>query len=111
MGSVTGDRREWVASIPWGRFSMLGGTLTLTDDAVTFAPLGGLGRIRRFPLEDIADVSGTADRPPRLRLTTAGGRSLALMVLPARNAPVWTRDTSARDQAVAAIKARLAGVA
>jgi hypothetical protein len=101
-------KREWVASIPWGRISMLGGTLALTDEAVTFTPLGALGRERRFPLNDVEGVSPVADRPPRLRVTTAGGKSLVLMVLPSRGTPVWTRDTSARDQAVEVISGRLA---
>jgi hypothetical protein len=102
-----GDKREWVASIPWWRISMLGGTLTLTDAAVSFTPLASLGRTRRYALEDVKDVSVAADRPPRLRLTMFNDRSLNLIILPARNLPVWTRDASARDQAVAAINERL----
>lgn len=102
-----GDKREWVASIPWWRFSMLGGTLALTDEAVTFTPLAGLGRTRQFALKDVKEVSVAADRPPRLRLTTFKDESLDLMVVPARNVPVWTRDASARDQAVAAINEQL----
>lgn len=109
VDTVVGDRREWVASIPWWRISMLGGTLALTDEAVVFTPLTGLGRTRRYALEDVADVSVAADRPPRLRLTTVSRQSLILMVLSARNVPVWTRDASARDQAVAAINERLTG--
>ena len=105
---MVGRKYEWVASIPWWRISMFGGTLALTDEAVTFAPLAGLGRTRRFAFEDVARVSAAADRPPRLRVTTVDGRSMVLMVLPTRNAPVWTRDTSARDHAVAAINEWLA---
>ena len=102
-----GDEREWVASIPWWRISMLGGTLALTDAAVSFTPLMGLGRTRRYAWQDIKAASVAADRPPRLRLTMTDDRSLTLIVLPARNVPVWTRDTSARDQALAAINAQL----
>jgi hypothetical protein len=87
---------------------MLGGTLALADEAVTFAPLAGFGRTRRFALEDVEEISVVADRPPRLRITTIGGKSMTLLVLPSRNTPVWTRDTSARDQAVTEIKGRLA---
>jgi hypothetical protein len=104
---------EWVASIPLssgrsiaGRFAMLGGTLALTDDEVTFTPLAGLGRTRRFALSDIRSVEAFADRPPRLRLTTMQGRSLVLMVVPHRNSAVWSRDSAARDQAIAAITER-----
>ena len=107
--TVAGSRREWLASIPWWRFSMLGGTLALTDEAVTFTPLLGFGRTRRFALEDFEEVSATADRPPRLRLTTSTGQSLDLMVVSARDVAMWTRDASARDQAVAAINERLTG--
>jgi hypothetical protein len=105
--NVTGSSHEWVASIPWWRISMLGGTLALTNEAVSFTPLLGLGRTRRYSLADVKQVSVEADRPPRLRLTTSSGQSLVLMVLAARNVPVWTRDASARDQAVAAINERL----
>ncbi|WP_433788536.1 hypothetical protein [Actinoplanes sp. CA-252034] len=105
---------EWVASIPLssgksiaGRLSMLGGTLTLSDEAVTFTPLFGLGRTRRFALSDIRGVEADADRPPRLRLTTQQGRSFVLMVLSQRHTSVWSRDTTARDQAIAAISERL----
>ena len=104
---MTAGEYEWVASISWWRISMLGGTLALTDEAVSFTPLAGLGRTRRYALADIKKISVAADRPPRLRLTTSSDHSLVLMVLPARNTPVWTRDASARDQAVAAINERL----
>ncbi|UQU61792.1 hypothetical protein COUCH_22400 [Couchioplanes caeruleus] len=80
----------------------------MTDEAVTFTPLLGLGRTRRFALDDVAEVCVTADRPPRLRLTTFTDQSLDLMVLSARDVAVWTRDASARDQAVEAINERLA---
>jgi hypothetical protein len=104
----------WVASIPLsprnslaGRFSMLGGTLALTDEGVTFTPLGGIGRSRWFALRDIRSVEAVADRPPRLRLTSKQGRSIVLMVFSERNTPVWSRDNAARDQAVSAIAERL----
>lgn len=112
--TAVSDDVEWVASIPLssggsiaGRFSMLGGTLALTDEAVTFTPLAGLGRVRRFALIDIRNVEAVADRPPRLRLTTIQGRSLVLMVFPHRYTAVWSRDSGARDQAIAAITDRL----
>lgn len=108
-----GHQQQWVASIPLssgmsfaGRISMLGGTLTLTDDEVVFTPLLGLGRTRRFALGDIQQLEALADRPPRLRVTATKGRSLVLMVLPSRNTPVWSHDSSARDEAVAAVNDR-----
>lgn len=102
------DRHEWVASVAWWRISMLGGTLTLADESLTFTPLAGLGRTRRFALADVGRVTVVADKPPRLQVTTMSGKSMILMVLPSRNTPVWTPDTSARDQAVTEINARLA---
>jgi hypothetical protein len=114
MDAMVSAEREWVASIPLssgrsiaGRFSMLGGTLALSSENVTFTPLAGFGRIRRFALSDIRSVDTVADRPPRLRVTTMDGRSLVLMVFPRRGTAVGSRDTAARDQAVAAINDRL----
>jgi hypothetical protein len=105
---------EWMASIPLssgksmaGRFSMLGGTLALTDDAVTFTPLAGLGRTRRFALSDIRTLEAAGDRPPRLRLTPVQGRPFVLMVFADRNTAVWSRDSAAPDHAIAAITERL----
>ncbi|GAA3449588.1 hypothetical protein [Dactylosporangium matsuzakiense] len=105
---------EWPASIPFssgrsiaGRISMLGGTLALTRDEVTFTPLTGLGRTRRFLLDDIRSVKAVDDRPPRLRITAVDGRSLVLMVSWNRYTPVWSRDSAARDRAIAAITERL----
>ena len=103
------ETREWVASIPWWRVSMLGGTLALTSTALTFTPLAGLGRTRRFALEDVEEVSATAEKPPRMRITTIGGGSLTLIVVPTRNTPIWTTDTSSRDQAVLLINESLPG--
>lgn len=90
-----------------GRLSKVGGTLVLTGDAVMFKPVGGLGQARSFPLTDIHEVSAYADRPPRLRVSTRDGRALVLMVLASRAASMWSKDTSARDDAVAKINARL----
>ncbi|MEH0938881.1 hypothetical protein [Micromonospora psammae] len=106
----------WVASLPFssgtslaGRLSMLGGTLALTDEDVTFTPLAGLGRVRRIALTDIESVTAYADRPARLRIATKRNRAVVLMVAPTRKTAVWSQDTSARDDAIAAINARLAG--
>lgn len=107
---------QWVASIPlssgtsWaGRVSMFGGTLTLTDRELVFRPLMMFGGRRRFQLTQIESVSAVADRPPRLRIVASDGRSLVLLVAASRATPVWSRDTSARDAAVAAINAAING--
>lgn len=88
---------------------MLGGTLALTEQDLTFTPLIGLGRIRRFALGDIECVTVHADKPPRLRIALKRGSAVVLMVAPSRTTTVWSQDTSARDEAIAAINARLAG--
>jgi hypothetical protein len=111
---MTSGNTEWVASLPFssgtslaGRISMLGGTLALTDEEVTFTPLAGLGRIRRFALADIERVTAYANKPPRLRIAPKRGRAVVLMVFPSRTTTVWSQDTSARDEAIATINARL----
>ncbi|GAA3265358.1 hypothetical protein GCM10020218_001170 [Dactylosporangium vinaceum] len=106
---------EWPASIPFssggsiaGRIAMLGGTLALTRDEVTFTPLVGLGRVRRFGLGDLRSVEPAGERPARLRITARDGRTIVLMVSSHRRTPVWSRDNSARDEAIAAITKRAA---
>jgi hypothetical protein len=96
---------EWVTSIPLfsgksiaGRFSMLGGTLALTDEAVTFTPLAGFGQTRRFAVSEIRALEAAGERPPRLRLIPMRGRPFVLMVFAHRNTAVWSRDSAARDQ-------------
>ena len=51
-----------------------------------------------------------AENPPRLRLTAMNVKSLSLIVLPRRVTPAWSNDTSARDDAVAAIAATISEV-
>ncbi|MEV4464729.1 hypothetical protein AB0J51_13990 [Micromonospora echinofusca] len=111
---TSGDNR-WVASVPVssgtsfaGRLALLGGTLALADEEVTFTPLAGLGRVRRVAMVDIEGVTAHADRPPRLCITTRTGRRMVFMVLPRRTTMVWSSDPSARDEAVDRINARLA---
>ncbi len=106
----------WAAGLPFstgtslaGRLCLVGGTLTLTAGEVTFRPLGGLGRVRRFALADIESVTAYATKPPRLRIAPRGGKPVVFMVLPDRSTSVWSTDTSARDDALAAINARLTG--
>jgi hypothetical protein len=113
MGAAE-DRREWVAAVPWsagtgfaGRLSKVGGTLVLTADAVAFKPFGGIGRRRTVPLGDVAEVAPVADMPPRLRITLRDGDRIVLMVMPSRTSTSHSGDTSARDDAIAAISARL----
>ncbi|MFG1779772.1 hypothetical protein ACGFIG_25505 [Micromonospora sp. NPDC049048] len=111
---MTSDER-WVASVPFssgtsfaGRLALLGGTLALTADEVTFTPVAGLGGVRRIALVDIESVAAHADRPPRLRITTRAGDRMVFIVPPSRGATVLSSDSSARDEAAARINARLA---
>ena len=99
--------QQWFASRPVWRLSMLGGTLALTDDEVTFTPLLHLGATQRIALTAIERVEAHGDRPARLRITATGRRPLILMVLPDLTTTVWSRDNSARDAAITAITARL----
>ncbi len=112
---MTSGNNEWMASLPFssgtsvaGRLAWLGGALALTDEEVTFTPLLGLGRIRRFALADIERVTAYANKPPRLLIALKRGRAVVLMVVPSRTTTVWSQDTSARDEAAATINARLA---
>ncbi|MGK5518922.1 hypothetical protein ACSNN9_06140 [Micromonospora sp. URMC 107] len=112
---MTSGNNRWVASVPVssgtsfaGRLALLGGTLALTDEEVTFTPVAGLGRVRRIALVDIEAVAAHADTPPRLRITTRTGGRVVFMVLSSRTTMVWSSDPSARDEAVARINARLA---
>jgi hypothetical protein len=109
--------REWVAALQFsadlsfaGRLSKLTGTLVLTDDAIVFRPLAGLGRRKEIRLEDIEDVRAFAAKPPRLRVTPRGAKPVMFAIVPKRTtwAWAWSEDTSARDTAVAAIRAALA---
>jgi hypothetical protein len=111
---MTSGDNQWVASVPFssgtsfaGRLALLGGTLALTDEDVTFTPVAGFGRVRRIALVDIESVTAHADTPPRLRITTRTGRRVVFMVVPSRTTTVWSADPSARDEAVARINARL----
>lgn len=118
--------RSWVAGVPWsqsdsfrGRLSKYGGNLVLTNKRVLFDPLkvvtpkrGSptgfglefLGGKRAFPLEEIASVERFSTKgPPRLKLTLDEGDEVILGVLKGRTATIWTKDTSARDEAIAMI--------
>jgi hypothetical protein len=109
---TTPRTRRWPAAVPVssgaslaGRLSWLGGTLELAQDGVRFTPLRRLGRIRHIPLGNVAGVTEAGDRPARLRITDTSGRSLTLIVPPRRHTPVWSSDTSARDESITAIMA------
>ncbi|GAA2533782.1 hypothetical protein [Winogradskya humida] len=99
--------QQWIASRSAWRVSLLGGTLALTDDELTFTPLLHLGATQRIALAAIESVEPHGDRPARLRITATGRRPLVLMVLPDLTTAVWSRDNSARDAAITAITARL----
>ena len=103
--------QKWIASIPassssevLGRISLFGGTLELNDEALEFNTIGSLGPSWRIRLSEVIEVEAWGDRPPRLRLTVAGFRAKkALIVLSRRRTPVWTDETSPRDECVKAI--------
>ena len=114
----TRDReREWVAAVQFsselsfvGRLSKLTGTLVLTDHATLFRPLAGLGRRTEIRLTDIEDVCAFAVKPPRLRVTPRDAEPIMFAVVPKRTTWAWagSEDASARDSALAAIRAALA---
>ncbi len=111
------ERREWIAAVPFssgdslaGRLSKVGGTLQLSNDAVTFKPLAGLGRRKTIALAEIDDVDAYADKPPRLKITPRNGKPLVLMVVPKRSTSIRSMDTGARDAALEAIRAAVASV-
>ena len=80
----------------------------LDEAAVSFVALGDTAPLHTYPLERITAVTAFADRPPRLMLEVDGEKKPVVYgVLPHRRAPNWTRDASARDDAVAAIAAAL----
>src|SRR5687768_6541281 len=106
------ERTKWVAGLPFsssrslaGRLSMVGGTLHLTNDAVTFEPLAGPGRRRTVALNEIEAIDAYADKPPRLRITLRDGKPLVFIVLANRSSSIRSTDTSARDAALEAIRA------
>lgn len=108
-------RKKWVASLPFstgdsfaGRLAMLGGSLVLDDTQITFKPIAGLGRSRKIALTDIESVTAFGEQPPRLRITLKKKEALVFIVVPSRTTLVSSNDTSARDEAVASIGARLA---
>ena len=113
----TRDReRQWVAAIQFsselsfvGRLSKQTGTLRLTDDAIMFTPTAHLGRRTGIRLTDIEDVCAFAVKPPRLRVTLRHAEPIMFAVVPRRTtwAWAWSKDTSARDSALAAIRAAL----
>ena len=108
------ERREWFAGLPWssrdsllGRMSKVGGTLVLTDEALAFQPLMKLGSRQELPLSEIAEVDAFAEKPARLQITRKRGKPIVYAVIPSRSTPAWSDDASARDDAVAAIRAAL----
>ena len=111
---MPGEHR-WVAGLPFstgssvlGRMAKTGGTLILTDHALVFDPLVEESRTREWPLSEIAEVAEYGSKPARLRLVLRHGDPVVLAVIPKRTTPMWSDDTSARDEALAAIHAALA---
>src|SRR3954462_4206242 len=98
--------REWVAAFPFGRgnvlgrLSKLGATLFLTEDALRIVPVAGLGRAKTIPLGDVRSVEACGEQPPRLRITTRGGKPLTLLVLDRRMRAIWNSRSDARDDAL-----------
>jgi len=116
-GRVPAGEKAWVASVPvvastslLGRIASVGGVLVLESDAVIFRPLAWIGRTRRYPLDSVVAVKRFADRPPRLRVEFDDGRAGVFIVPATPLSPFWSRDTTARDQAVGEIGSRLGAV-
>jgi len=91
-----------------GRLSKQGGNLLLTDEGVGFVELGDTKPLRLIPFDEIEEVSAYANKPPRLRITLRTGKPLVMMVGRSRWMTARSEDTSARDEAVAAIRERVA---
>lgn len=119
-------QHSWVAGVPMsqkdnfrGRLSKYGGKLVLTNRRLLFEPLkvvtpnagGGFGLEfltagKAFELGEIANVEPFSTKgPARLKLRLTGGDEVVLGVLKSRTATIWSKDTSARDEAVDAISA------
>jgi hypothetical protein len=122
-------QHSWVAGVPMsqqdnfrGRLSKYGGKLILTNRRLLFEPLkvvtptggGGFGLEfltagKAFELGEITGVEPFSSKAPaRLKLTLSGGGEVVLGVLKSRTATIWSKDTSARDEAVGAISAAAA---
>jgi len=111
LRSVRDGEQAWGASMTHGSFreriARVGGVLVLGTDAVTFRPWAGIGRTRRYPLDSIVAVERFAERPPRLRLGLDDGRAAVFIVPATMLSPFWSRNATARDEAVGEIDARL----
>lgn len=123
--------QAWVAGVPWtqadnfrGRLSKFGGNLVLTNRRLLFEPLtapkvgGGLKGhdllflegMKAFDFAEIVSVEPFSTKgPPRLKLALANGEEVVLAVMRKRTATAWSKDASARDEAVAAISAVIPG--
>ncbi|MFC5288240.1 hypothetical protein ACFPM7_14365 [Actinokineospora guangxiensis] len=73
-----------------------------------FIPLAGFGRTHRFPVAEIAAVEPGGGRPAWLRIRRRDGAEAVFIVARRRTTTILERDVSARDDAVVAIRARLA---
>jgi hypothetical protein len=114
LRSVRAGEQAWLASVPFaastslfGRIARIGGVVVLGPDALTFRPWGRVGRTRRYPLDSIVAVEKFADRPPRLRLGLDDGRAAVFAVFATSRSTIWSRDTTARDEALGEIGSRL----
>lgn len=130
-----GERIEqaWVAGVPWsqtdsfrGRLSKFGGTLVLTNQRLLFEPLkpprlkpGGpltgwdlmfLQAAKGLDPSQIVSVEPFGTKPPpRLKLRLGTGEELVLAVMPSRRSTMFSKGTSARDEAISSISAAAAG--
>jgi len=117
--------RTWVAGVGFsqednfrGRLGKYGGNLVLTNRRVLFEPLqlaklGGAlsGKDHAFlegkegiELSEITVVEPFSKKgPPRLKIFFEGGEGVVLAVIKKRTTSSWNKDTSARDEAIAAI--------
>lgn len=124
-----GDEAErvlgsWVASIPFKRFDLAleGGNLVLTEQHLLFRPLRvpipigemfllSSGRPKWIlPLTEVAAVSPVPDRRSQLRIETADGKARNLIIAAGRMSSRRNPENAvARDEAVAALEAAIAG--
>ena len=117
--------RIWVAGVGFsqednfrGRLGKYGGNLVLTNRRILFEPLqlakfgGGLsGKQHAFlegkegvALSEITAVEPFSKKgPPRLKVSFGDRESVVLTVIEKRTTAIWNKDTSTRDEAIAAI--------
>ena len=101
-------KNEWYAGRPFtesGRLIRTGGILTIVAGRIVFKPLFGLGIRKKFDVKDVIAVQAIQNVPPKLQINLRDGSSAVFTVTVSRGTPVWSGDTTARDEAVSVISA------